>query len=413
MDDKITRQGFYQWIAAHQLMRWFIVPAMILAVGFFILEHINGRNAFADFRVYYDAADALQHGEQVYHKAFGVSSGFYKYSPAATIPFWPLTWLGYPLAAGLYYFIVAAGLIFFFLLVVYVHQRSLPSDGHRSKILITLVLGLVYGADHIERELHLGNVNLILMVLSLFVFAYWQKQRPLAAGIILAIIILFKPHFVILIPYALVKGQWRSLVVMLGTWCLAALILVPYVGWSANWALYADWLQAMGDHNVRLEQSPNTIYGLVNTVFFGGAMGTVGVGALLGIVGLLFYGWIQRLSLQTQSKAVDSVEFATLLALIPTLSHTDTEHFMFTFPCILYVIYMLIHHQVNAYRGVVIALMVIAFVPYCLNSPDLVGKKMRYLFDEGGGIGLANMLIIGATVVVKWHQPLSMRGVSR
>jgi hypothetical protein len=409
MANNITRHDFFEWMASNRLKSWFIAPAMILALGFFVLEHVNGRNEFADFRVYYDAATALQNGDQVYHKAFGVSSGFYKYSPVATLPFWLLTPLSYPIAAGIYYFIVAAVLVMFFLLVVYVHADKLPSEGTHRGMLLTLVIGLVYGADHIERELHLGNVNVILMTMSLFVFAYWQKQRPALAGIVLGAIILFKPHFVILLPYAVLKRQWKSLWYMVATWAVAFLILIPWVGWSHNLALYTEWFEAMGAHNVQLENSPNTVYGLVNAYVFGGTLGAFGVLILLALVGLLFYALVHRLSVVTHSREVDSVEFALLLALIPTLSHTDTEHFMFTFPCVLYVVYMLLHHQVHRFRVLIIVLMALAFVPYCLNSPDLVGKKVRYLFDEAGGLGLANLLIIACTVLVKWQQPLSMR----
>jgi hypothetical protein len=106
---------------------------------------------------------------------------------------------------------------------------------------------------------------------------------------------------------------------------------------------------------------------------------------------------------------IDGVEFAVLLALIPTLSHTDTEHFMFSFPCIIYVVYMLIQRQIRSQKWLVIGLLVLAFIPYCLNSPELVGRRMRFFFDEMGGIGIANLLIIAATVIVKMQHPRSLR----
>jgi hypothetical protein len=40
-----------------------------------------------------------------------------------------------------------------------------------------------------------------------------------------------------------------------------------------------------------------------------------------------------------------------------------------------------------------IVLLAVAFIPFALNSPDIVGSKIRLLFDEGG-LGVANVLIL-------------------
>jgi hypothetical protein len=40
-----------------------------------------------------------------------------------------------------------------------------------------------------------------------------------------------------------------------------------------------------------------------------------------------------------------------------------------------------------------IVLLTLAFIPFALNSPDIVGSKIRLLFDEGG-LGVANVLIL-------------------
>jgi len=45
--------------------------------------------------------------------------------------------------------------------------------------------------------------------------------------------------------------------------------------------------------------------------------------------------------------------------------------------------------------------LVIAFVPFALNSPDIVGKDLRLLFDEGG-LGIANLLILAGALIA--HQ---------
>jgi hypothetical protein len=99
------------------LLKRFSISVAILCIAYYILEWYNGRAQMADFRVYYDAANALIHGDTLYGKAFGVSSGFYKYSPFACIPFIPLAVIPYPIASILYYGITTAAIIFFSLRV--------------------------------------------------------------------------------------------------------------------------------------------------------------------------------------------------------------------------------------------------------------------------------------------------------
>jgi hypothetical protein len=97
------------------------------------------------------------------------------------------------------------------------------------------------------------------------------------------------------------------------------------------------------------------------------------------------------------------IEFFILVALIPNLVHTDTEHFMWTWPLIAFIIIELFKKKNTLFNSeglAVIVLFTISFIPYCLNSPDLVGKKLRFLFDEGGLLGIANLFIIAAAVLL-------------
>jgi hypothetical protein len=409
MQMKLTWVDFKRWVQDQDLMRRFFIPAFILCIGFFVLEQINKRNEFADFRVYYDAAKALRQGDQVYHVAFGVSSGFYKYSPAATIPFLPLTYLPFAWAAAVYYFLVAAAIISFFLYCVFLLSQVWPASLDRKVVLLTLVSSVVFGADHIERELHLGNVNLLLMFAATLAFVALYRKSDLIAGLALGLILLFKPHFLIVLPYLLFKGKWKTMIGIVLTIFLGLFVLAPFIGWNQNWYLQGEWLHAMGAHNARLELSANTVYGLINVYLFNSKWNSTLVWIALAVVGSLYAVWLFYLNHTTKQKGIDWIEWSVLLALIPSLTHTDTEHFMFSLPCVIYVFYMLFSKQVGRLRYAVLALMLLAFFPYCLNSPDIVGKKMRYFFDEAGGLGLANLMIITAALIVKIQHPMGWR----
>jgi Glycosyltransferase family 87 len=409
MQQAIMSSDFVRWIRTTKLFYTFILPAMCLSASFFVLEHINKRNEFADFRVYYDAATALRTDAQVYHKAFGVSSGFYKYAPLIAALFVPFSYLPYPLAAGIYFFLVASAIITFFLYVAFLLKGLLPDLNPSKNLLITLWLAILFGADHLERELHLGNVNMWLL-LGCMVQIYWlSKNRERLAGVLLGLIILFKPHFVVLIPYFVVKRQWSMLFSSAAMLLLGMLVLIPWLGLDKNWVLHLEWFKTMSAHNTRLELSPNTLYGLINNGLFYGQSSSKLIIIVLLIIGGLYLLLLQILSRNSQLRELDFVEMALLLALIPSLTHTDTEHFMLSFPCVVYCIYMFWHHQVLKLKYLLMGLLLIAFVPFTINSPDIVGKSWRFFFDEGGGIGIANVLIIATTVIIKIQQPLSGR----
>ena len=99
------------------MQKRFAIVVGIICLGYLVLEWYNGRAQMADFRVYYDAANALIHGDTLYGKAFGVSSGFYKYSPFACIPFIPLALLPYGIASVVYYLLTTAAIIWFLSLI--------------------------------------------------------------------------------------------------------------------------------------------------------------------------------------------------------------------------------------------------------------------------------------------------------
>jgi len=344
----------------------------------------------ADFRVYYDAADALLHGDTVYGKAFGVSSGFYKYSPFACIPFIPLALLPYGIASVFYYLLTTAAICWFSLRVskVITDTENLPN-------LALPILTCFFLIDHLERELHLGNVNLLLLIALFECYILLKSNRNWKGGALYGIVLLFKPHFLLLLPYLIWKKRIASVVA-----CLSAVgigLLIPFIalGWKQNMQLIQQWGNAMGDHNIALQLSPNTLYGLINKTFFSSSAGAWLVIACLALVAS-FIAWFiirnDRIAGKAWSSEVRYTEFFLLIALVPNLVHTDTEHFMWVWPLLALAIREAMKPE-TPWRTTRIALLALAFIPFALNSPDIVGSKIRLLFDEGG-LGLANVLIL-------------------
>jgi hypothetical protein len=364
----------------------------VLALAYYVLETVNGRNQMADFRVYYDACKHFLDGTQVYGQAYGVSSGFYKYSPFAIIPFIPLALLPYGIASVLYYLIVM-------LLFVEVTARvfdvlKLPKNG---KIAIWfLVIISLFALDHIERELHLGNVNLFLLLLCFWLMDALAGSKRLLSGILLAVLLLFKPHFIVLVPLLIWRIRWRELLVGAFFFGLGLLLPSLYLGWKDNLQMLGDWGLAIKDHNVALEKSPNTIYGLINAGLHGfGAnlKSLIVIGSSLIIVAVFTLFYLLR------SRAIQPdiqrwfLEIFFIVAIIPNLTHTDTEHFIWSWPLIAFIVSIMLRIRFYGYKMYILAL-AIAFIPYVLNSPDIVGTNLRNFFDEGGGLGMANLIFM-------------------
>lgn len=323
-------------------VKCFVLAGIFIGVSFFVLQKIHHRDGLADFRVYYDAARTWLAGESPYGQAFGISSGYYKYSPAALLPFSLIAWMPYTLAAGIYYFLILAALLLFSLIVVqFIEKQFAFSATKRGWI---LAMTTVFLADHFERELHLGNVNVFLLIAAFGLYHLVRKDRMSVAGLFFAAILLFKPHFAILLPYFIWNKKWGMLIYTFAG--LAAGFLAPVIisGWTHNISHHWEWITAIQDHNVGLSNSPNTIFGIVNDwilhwLNIHGGMWLVIVlliVTILGYTSLLLYN-------RTNPDRNRSffLEFFILVALIPNLTHTDTEHFMWSWPLIAFVISVL------------------------------------------------------------------------
>ena len=369
----------YFWKGA----RWFA----LFPVLYLVLLFINQRFQLSDFNVYYGAADALMNGEQVYGKSFGLSSGFYKYSPEVLVPFLPFALLKYDVAAVLFYLLNAGILV---LLLNEFKRTFFKEISWGKEVWFMLAMTFLFFGDQLERELFLGNVNALLLLLTLWAVRSIENKQHAKAGLIYAVVLCFKIHFLILLPYFILKKEWKVLlytIVGIAGMALTLFICVP----SRFVVLHSQWLKAVQAHNVQLDHSPNTIYFFIQKVLSSIHMSVIPIAAVvigLGIagVGYLTFIW-KKIGMGFQSN-----EALILLALIPVLTHTDTEHFLWAMPFFLMI---LITVSTWNKKGKIAAGVVLLFasIPFLFNSPDIVGKTLSKQLDEGG-IGLSLLLLL-------------------
>ena len=313
--------------------------ALYLIVFFLVLYMINhvfnGRFNSYDFQVYYRAAERLLDGQNLYRI---VSDGHYifKYSPVSAVYFIPLSLLPLELAKVIYW--LASSVAFCIVLVLIFRmgdpQKTISGPG---KLNLLYIISFICLGAFLELEIHLGQVNIFILLL-LLVSAYCSLQdRPLMSGLLLALSIYLKPFGLILFAYYLYRSKFRdSLYFLLFTAVLLVLPLLFYGSFEMFIQQNRLWLQEI---QIELNGKQDLLAPYNHTIFSVLARYTplrwiewTATGTLvfqlvvLAVLGFLFI--LLRIS-NRKKEDIFPVELALVLCLIPLLAHTNKNLYMF------------------------------------------------------------------------------------
>jgi hypothetical protein len=385
---------------------WFCIVFFCL---FFIIQNHNHRFDLCDFKVYYLAAQNALADKPVYNQVFGISSGFYKYSPVVLLFFLPFTILPYYAAASLY-FIILSLLIYLTIkkLTEFIPKISELAPSVKPQLQMYLLI-LIAGVQ-LQRELHVGNVNIILLFACIAALEMVLENKIVLPGILLGIVVLFKPHFLILLPLLLLYRKWPLLLASVGTIVFGLILPAFKWGIQGNIDIHKQWLGAMGSHNAgaELSQAVNTIQRwctafVPNTPHGEAAITLICLVALFSMV-----LWIMiKERRQENPQAFFPLAFFILIGAVPNITVTDTEHFMFSMPLIAYLLIALKSGNL-ALR----ILTIIAFVAYGGNWYDLWGRDLSLAIAEAGTLGLGNLAIVILTIIFYQHSSVFSGGGS-
>ncbi len=247
--------------------RKYLIVWIICIICFVILffETINHRLYLNDFRVYYEATKALLTGSQVYGIPFGLDTGMFKYSPFVLFLFIPFASLPFTISGILYFLIITALLVMSFLLCRSILVTNLFQNRKKGEALFT-ILALVFISNHLYRELHLGNTNIILIFLFLTSLKLILDGKEYTAGILFGIALLLKPYLLLLGIVLLFHKKWRVVAGTSFMIILQGIIMILSLGFTKSLNLHADWASTMITHSGSYGSNNNIAF-LLHTFF--------------------------------------------------------------------------------------------------------------------------------------------------
>ena len=384
--------------------RLFILVTSIILLFILALQIINRRFWMHDFEVYYLAAQAFMNDQPVYGRAYIFDTAFYKYSPFSLYLFVPFSILPYAAAKVIFFLLISAATVATLLLAAHLLQSTSERGQTYSNGLLFIVMGIV--SSQVFRELHLGNVNMILLLLLLVMLHRLLKGKQVSAGIVFALVLFIKPHFFILVPLLLFRKQFQSLAVTASGIITGILLPVFLTGFDKNMVLYQAWVQTMQKHNASLREAYDTIYALLLRRLPDFLTSSIQISEKAVVIVLLItvaavFGWFvianmlrERKRQPQQAGQAFVIEFLVLIALVPNLVITDAEHFLLSIPLILFLLGLMRNKTPLWFRIMV----VFSVILYAMNIHDLVGASVSLWLTRNGVLGLGNFMLIGLTV---------------
>ena len=390
---------FMKWRSStkikHDSLTGFTIFVVVLCLLNLVINLINHHFYLPDFRVYYMAAHNLMTGGPVYGTEFGSGSGLYKYSPLTLFLFVPYTFFNYTLASFIHFTLLCIAFWYVYIMINKIFDGSL-FPGFNKKIGLLLSLSVLCVLIHLVRELYLGNINLILILLCLIALRLILQNRSFSSGIILGIVFLAKPFFFILILPLLYRKKFKTLVSASVTFIAGILVPFLILGHDRSLSLYSGWLRSMIRHKVEFPGVNTIDYFLTQYVYPGLPPQAVyfiilGAGTLLTVF-ILFN--LQREKKRKGRKDITErnfiFEWFVILALIPNMVKTDTEHFLASAPLITFILFYIAKKK----RVWLIPVMTLLIFFFGANSTDLFGKELSLRLSDLGLLGLSNLALL-------------------
>lgn len=387
--------------------------AAICLFGLFI-EMSNGRFELNDLLVYYRSASRLMDGQNLYRIETDIFYVF-KYSPVSALYFIPLTVLNFSIAKVIYWLGLSALFVFGLKYCTELISGNKLKQLPQKNALIFFLGASVF--IHIFRELHLGQVNFVLFMFFVFACGYLLKKRENTSAFFLASTLFFKPFGLIFIVYFLWKKKF-SYVLKIVVWVIG-LSIIPLIFYQSIdlWInQYTMWfseifIELFAKKDL-LQAGNHSIFSLLYRhfhldVFFKSAIPQLIYTLLIfsSIAGLVLY-YMHKTKKSERALVFD---FALLAALIPLLSYTSRNAYLFTMLLITVLLVNFKRVGKIARAGIIIGMLFIGG-----NNIEILGRDLT-LYLEGisivsiGTVILLGVLLTNLSLIVNSEQSDSLK----
>ena len=397
------------FIAKYKENRIFIITMSLFFIGFFIIQNLNHRFWMHDFEVYWTSSYNYFHFKPVYFQLYALGSGYYKYSPIALWYFLPFSLLPFEIAKIVYFFLLA-----FILICIFITTKDLIYKyfGMSDKSNWILFLTLLVLLNNVYFEFHMSNANLITLLFLVLSLSSILQKKDIWAGILIALAIFIKPHFIVLYPLLLVRKKFKVLIFSISALITGLFFPVLYSGFEGNMQLLSDWYFSMKLHNSNILGYAHTIYTIgykLLSRFINMDVTVIYITILLGAVASLFLIFIIR-NIINEKKLLDDanrervikidfvIEFIVLLALVPNITPCDNEHFLYSLPLVFVIVNWVF--KKGFIKWYYLSIVIFAFLLYGGNWADLWGRHLSVQINKMGLMGIGNFVLIFMAVIL-------------
>jgi len=371
---------------------------LIVCLSFLFAEAINHRLWLSDFEVYYKAAYRLINAENLYRHS---EDGHYifKYSPVSALIFIPFTLFSFGVAKIIYWLFLTGIIILNFYISVRLLSPKIGLNPDSKRINVLYVVSALILALHFLRELHLGQVNYLLLFMYILVLSALIKERVITASVLLSLSLFIKPFGLIFLPYLIYRKKLKALL-MVGissvVWSFIPLLF--YKNWNLFIHQYYAWFNEigieMGHKQALLANANHTLFSVIARFtplrFFLSDPSFTPFYQFAIVVALLFF-FYKVFNLSSKNMIVENtiLDFYLIVGFIPLLAFTSENAFVFEQ---LLVIAVLFYFKLLSTSDKI--LVILSFVLIGGNFAELLGHRLSAFLDNNSFVSIGAMLLM-------------------
>ena len=357
----------------------FILLGLFLFLSIYL---IRIRGDMVDFQVNYQAGGRLLAGENLYR----IDDGhfMFKYLPFSALLYAPLSLLPLELAKALWFVILVSCSIGIF------YMSYKMASANREITTAMVIIPPLILAKFCFREMKLGQINIIVALILLFMVWSLIFKRPARSGLFWGLATSLKPYGMMFLPYFIVKKQWTALASGVSVIAIALLVPSVFYGVQGNFTVLSEWASTLSQSTPALLTSHDNISIIAfwskwtqNATFSLWVAGTMVVALAALVLVLIWKG--------KKLEEPVALECGLLLMLIPLVSPLGWDYQLVMS---VLAVTILVYHFFDYSRAWQI-LLVANFSVMSLSIYDLMGRSLYRSFMAWSVLTVNFLILVG------------------